>query len=367
MKLVRRFALIIMLFAWGLALFIPTKAFGYAVPPLPEDNLIKNPWFRSTNNPTIAGFDSWNPVLTDGVTWGLDQKESNPSPDILVTKRCNFNEVYCGTGARWANLNDQDGTGAVSYPGVDVYLNQVVQADAANRKLKYSMYWVNHKLDIAEVKVYGSDNSSGAWQEVWIPFSLSQDDNPPPSSAPGRNGVPWFYTGDLATILKDGYSYYKIEIHARYPEADSRQGDVGIKITGIYFSAEFTNEPEKLSTPFVVYNPTVDPLYTGGNASQATTPPLTQESTPQRVRTQNPTVASPTREPSSTSIRQTPTPSASIPPLTPVPSQTEENKLENPASFLTQNGVFVGFILGLLTVGLILLSFTVIKRVTRKD
>lgn len=340
------------------------SAYSYPVPPLPEDNLMTNPWFRSVSNPAEPGFDGWTPVLIDGVGWGLSQKESNPSPDLVISGRCGFKQVYCGTGARWANERNEGDT--LSYPGLDVYLYQIVNAEAANRKLNYSMYWVNHKIDVAEVKVYGSDSANGAWTEVWQPFSVSQDKNPPPGSSPGREGIPWFHTGMLETILGKGYAYYKIEIHARYPESDTQQGDVGIKITGVYFAAGFTSEPEKLSTPVIVQNPTISSPNTGEDESKPTTGPSseqgTPQETPQRVRTPSPT-PTPTMQPSLP--QPTRTRQASSTPL-PVVSPTVQDDLKPTSDAVEQGGIGLGFVIGLITAGLILFAIVVIRTAVKK-
>jgi hypothetical protein len=119
-----------------------------------------------------------------------------------------------------------------SLPGVDVYIYQVVNANPTHRRLQFFMYWVNHKLDIAEAKIYGSQSSSGPWTEIWNPIIISQDVNPPKGFAPGHLGVPWYETGIMESTLGAGYPFYKIELHARYPASDTQQGDVGVKITG---------------------------------------------------------------------------------------------------------------------------------------
>ena len=162
----------------------PMAAFGYPVEPLPEDNLIVNPWFRSADEPSVAGTDGWVVVTVDGVGWGKSQKETNPSPDIVISGVCGFQEVYCGTGMRWAHSQSK---GEIEkHPNLDVYFFQIVQADPGQRKLKFSMHWVNHKIDIFEVVVYGSESADGPWVPVWEIIRITQDQNPPPGEAPGR-------------------------------------------------------------------------------------------------------------------------------------------------------------------------------------
>jgi hypothetical protein len=233
------------------------NAWAYPVPPLPEDNLLVNPWFRSEGNPASAGLDGWTNVLTaDEIGWGFSQKESNPSPEIIVSGVCGFEEVFCGTGARWANETREGDT--LSYPGLDVYLYQVVATDPAHRRLNFSMYWVNHRIDVAEILVHGSETAEGPWELVWLPVTISQDENPGSCCVPGHKGIPWFQTFLLDTTLENGYPFYKVELHARYPETDTEQGDVGVKITGVYFTSRFTEDDPNPSTPVVVHDPTIE-------------------------------------------------------------------------------------------------------------
>lgn len=248
----------------------PATTHAYQVPPLPEGNLIQNPWFQSASNPSQPGFDGWTPVLQDGIGWGLSQKESNPAPELIISGKCGNQPVYCGTGARWANYNDEGAT--ASHPGMDVYLYQVVQADPNARRLNYFMYWVNHKVDIFEVVIYGSNSAAGPWVEAWRPFVLTQDENPSPSEAPGRNNVPWFQTNMLETVVIQGYPYYKVELHARYSEAKTNQGDVGVKATGIYFAAWPTDEPGSEPATMFVHDPTIVPGLTNDDPAIMTPP-----------------------------------------------------------------------------------------------
>ncbi len=120
---------------------------AYPVPPLPEDNLIVNPWFRNGNMP---GFSGWSlPLNAEGLTWGPSQKESNPSPDIVVSGTCGGQVVYCGTAARWAEQEK------VYYPNIDVFAYQIVSTDPANRKLKFFAHYVSHRVEVGAVNIYG--------------------------------------------------------------------------------------------------------------------------------------------------------------------------------------------------------------------
>ena len=295
------------IFALLLLLVTVVSAWGYPVPSLPAGNLLVNPWFRSYTDPTTAGLDGWENVLADGAGWGTSQKDDNPSPERLVAEACDYQDVFCGTSARWANV--QVGGVTYSYPGVDVYLYQVVAAPSGERLLRFSMYWVNHRLDVAEVIIQGGSSPNGPWEEVWLPISIAQDQNPPPCCVPGHNGIPWFQTGPLQTILAGGYPYYRVILHARYPEAQFDNGDVGVKITGVYFSTAFTWDRPSLSTPVVVHNPTADLTATPG-ASPSPDPTATRpgRSTP-TLQPPTPTSPPPT-EPGRTTPTASPTPTS---------------------------------------------------------
>jgi hypothetical protein len=273
-----------------------------AAPPLPPGNLLVNPWFRSAADPNLAGLDGWENTLVDGVGWGTSQKDDNPSPEILIAEDCDFLQVYCGTSARWATILFEEVTYA--YPGMDVYLSQVVQANPANRLLQFSMYWVNHRLDIAEVRIYGSRLPNGPWQSLWTPIQISQDQNLPLCCTPGHNGIPWFETPPLQTVLEKGYPYYKVVLHARYPVPFADSGDVGVKITGVYFTAVYTDNQPNLSTPVVVHNPTAAPTVTPGSTAAFTPTPTNFPTSTSPVRkTPTPTSPGPT-----TTLQVSPTP-----------------------------------------------------------
>lgn len=304
---------VIFLIVTGAFLFLfPSSAFGYDVPPLPDDNLITNPWFRSASDPGMAGLDGWTNILQDGVGWDISQKESNPSPEIVVSGVCGFKEVFCGTGARWANENVNQQL--YSYPGVDAVMYQVVQADPTQRKLKFFMYWVNHKLEVFEVKIYSAVSTDGPWTEIWDPFYLTQDINPPPGEAPGRGNTPWFDTGFMEAVFPQGSPYYKIEFHARYGEANTNQGDVGVKVTGVYLSTEKTDAPADTALPTIVLNGTWAP--DGGTTTQPQTLPTTNPS-PKPERTRIPTATS--AIPTPTRVRPTTT-ATPVQPSTEVPA-----------------------------------------------
>lgn len=210
------------LLLWQLSL---TPVFAFQVPQLPNDNLVTNPWFRRDADPTFSGLDHWTDAAGLNKYWSSSQKESNPSPDIVVSGVCGGAAVYCGTGARLSLTQGQ--SGGIAQPGVDAYLYQVVSADASKRKLKFFTHWVSHLVEPAEVIIYGGQTTNGPWNSIWVPFYHVQQTNPPPPHL-------WTNTGFQELVIDEGYPYYKIEIHARLPDDEQ----VGFKITGVYFAVE---------------------------------------------------------------------------------------------------------------------------------
>ncbi len=351
-------------------LLTPTIGFGYPVPPLPAGNLIQNPWFRSGSNPTEPGQDHWTPEFNEGVTWGLSQKDSNPSPDTFIAGKCGNQNTYCGTGARWAN--DFESGDTVSYPGVDVFIYQIVQTDQANRELNFFMYFVNHRLNIGEAVIYGANGANGPWEQIWVPVSITQDRNPGPDNAPGRNGNPWFSTPMVSTVLDQGYPFYKILLHANYPESNTNQGDVGIKVTGVYFTVKNTNEPGINPTSWVVYNPTLLPsgeTVSQGNATpapQGTADPATQPANTEAG------VVEPTQPPAATATQPGNTEIAQAPATQPA-ERTREATATSVLAQLTPtpapaggNGLIIGFLAGLFGAGVVVIAVQVIRMVVRK-
>lgn len=219
------------------------RASAYAVPPLPDGNMVLNPWFRDNENPTLSGLDGWTDAAGKDKYWSSSQKESNPSPEIIKSGVCGNEPVYCGTGARLSVIPGQSGGTAV--PGVDANLYQVISADPSLRKLKFFTYWVSHRVEIAEVVILGSSTPNGPWTLLWVPFSHSNDEA---SSEPDL----WESTEVEEITLTSGYSYYKILVHARLPGGKQ----TGFKITGIYFTTIPTDgSPKPTPVPTKVINP----------------------------------------------------------------------------------------------------------------
>lgn len=217
-----------------LLLTTTSVTYSFIVSSIPSDNLISNPWFRDASDPSFSGLDGWIDAAEPNKYWSSSQKQSNPTPEIIVSGVCGFEPVYCGTAARLSPTPGE--SGGLGKPGVDAYLYQVVSANSNDRKLVFFAHWVSHRIDPAKVVIYGGDSASGPWTAVWTPFYHVQDTNPPPPSEPSDL---WQQTGFLEFTSSKGYSFYKVQIHARLPDTDV----VGFKITGIYFVAKPTTAP----------------------------------------------------------------------------------------------------------------------------
>jgi hypothetical protein len=266
----RTIALIVAIFI-GLAAGSAMYVRAFQVPNLPAGNLIVNPWFRDFSNPEISALDGWTDAAGKDKYWSSSQKESNPSPDIFVSGYCNQQPSYCGTTAR---LSDTPGkTGGLGIPGVDSYLYQVVSADSSKTKLKFFAHWVTHLIDPAEVVIYGGNSTNGPWTKVWVPFYIVQDEIIVPPDWCGIECL-WEETGWLETVLPQGYSHYKIEIHARMPVG---QEVIGFKITGIYFAVVDANANDP--------TPTVPSTTKTPHPSTMTPPPATPSPTPPKTGT----------------------------------------------------------------------------------
>ncbi len=248
------------------------KAYAFQVPPLPNDNLLQNPWFRDPTNPSLPGFDHWVNVNN---YWTLSQKTSNPSPDAYISAKCDGNTpTYCGTGGK---LSADDGNGQV---GVDSYLYQIVAANPDHTKLKFSTHWVTHFVDPFDVNIYGSASPNGPWTLVWNPVHqvVLTLITPPPGQ-----DTSWLWmemtswTPPVETIVPNGYSYYKVEIHVNLPSPE------GFKITGVYFASEDVDGPPQTSTPTPTGTPAPSQTLTPtpqGSVTSIPSPTPTVSSTP---------------------------------------------------------------------------------------
>jgi hypothetical protein len=189
------------------------------MPPLPEDNLVVNPWFRTGSKPSI---DGWSRTPADR-GWSPSQKEGNPTPDKLA-----------GTAARVSTGRTVENRGQNTRAKEDVYLYQVMPADPAKLALKFDMYWVTHTLNPGEVNIYGSDSKDGPWTQLWQPFYQVHTKVVIPASRRGNDLWPHYsdLTDLVTTNLAKGYPFYKLEVHANLPDASG-----GFKISGVYFAA----------------------------------------------------------------------------------------------------------------------------------
>ena len=196
--------LLIVLLGSSTAVFAQT-----VVAPLPDNNLIQNPWFRNGNQPSL---EAWTDAAGSNVIWSLSQKRSNPSPDDVS-----------GTSARLAFGSGQGG--GTGEGGVDAYLYQVVAADPALTHLQFKIHWVTQWIDRATVTIYGGSSENGPWTAVWVPLDVDQTTT---------SGGAWTQTELLDTTIAAGFPFYKIELFGRYPAGRQQ----GVKYTGVFFSTD---------------------------------------------------------------------------------------------------------------------------------
>lgn len=268
----------LLLFSSGTAVFAQT-----IVEPLPDNNLIENPWFREGNQPSLAG---WTDAAGSNVIWSLSQKQSNPSPDQVV-----------GTSARLAFGSGQGG--GTGQGGVDAYLYQVVAADPSLNHLQFKIHWVTQWIDRATVTIYGGNSTEGPWTAVWVPLDIDQSTS---------TGGLWTQTELLDTTIAEGFPFYKIELYGRYPEGRQQ----GAKYTGVYFSVDGNagevvelaapaatetapaNEPEPTTRPgrqtavppTITSTPTTAPDESGDIGETATAAAVAAATTPETEPTQ---------------------------------------------------------------------------------
>lgn len=241
-----------------------SDVFAFQVDPLPENNLVINPWFRDQSDSTRAGLDGWTDAAGRDPHWGLSQKSTNPSPDEFISGKCGNVPDYCGTSAR---LHPDTGIPL----GVDAYLYQVIAADPANRRLHYFAHWVAHAVGIAEVTIYGGVTADGPWTEIWKPFHQEIDTVLVPPRGEDQDWL-WkemtSWTPPVETVIPRGHPYYKLEIHARLVDEVA----TGFKITGIYF----TTVPDIQPTPTPTATQTPTPFERETTPTETPTPTPTQ-------------------------------------------------------------------------------------------
>lgn len=234
-----------------LALFVllstGTAVYAKTVEPLPDNNLVQNPWFRNGNKPSLEG---WTDAAGPNAIWSLSQKQSNPTPD----------EVR-GTSARLAFGSGQGG--GTGQGGVDAFLYQVVAADAAQTHLQFKIQWVTQWIDHASVTIYGGISADGPWTTVWTPLDVDQSSS---------SGGAWTQTELLDTTIAEGFPFYQIELYGRYPEGRQQ----GVKYTGVYFAVDGNAGDVAEPVPTEPPPPPAAPI----NEPEATAVPPTATSSP---------------------------------------------------------------------------------------
>lgn len=316
----RLFVLLLTLFVLlgsGTAVFAQT-----IVEPLPDNNLIQNPWFRSGNQPSLAG---WTDAAGSNVIWSLSQKPSNPSPDEVL-----------GTSARLAFGSGQGG--GTGQGGVDAYLYQVVAADPALTHLRFKTQWVTQWIDRATVTIYGGSSADGPWTAVWTPLDVNQNTS---------SGGAWTQTELLDITISEGFPFYKVELFGRYP--DGRQQ--GVKYTGVFFAVD-GNAGEITAAEATVPVATLPPPDSAVTEQEPTARPGRGTAVPP-TNTPIPTTA-PDNAGLGTAVAavNTPLPEPTQPPARPAqPTRTEPR--QEPISTTTNTGIS-GVYLGIIVVLLLL-------------
>jgi hypothetical protein len=256
-------------------LFVQSTVYAVLVDPLPDGNLVTNPWFRNGNRPDLL---DWVEESPGGEYWSTSQKDSNPSPDNVV-----------GTSARLANGAGQGGYGS-GIGGVDAILSQVITANPAHRQLTFKAHWVTGWINSAIITIYGSDSPNGPWQAVWIPLFVNAENS---------SHMAWTQTDLLTTVIEQGFGYYKVELFGNYPENTAQ----GFKVTGVYFTTTQTDAPAQEMSINVPGQPSLDVtegprLRMTPTPRSRTTPTATAEIIPTAVpTTQNPAAITPPAEP----------------------------------------------------------------------
>lgn len=202
-------------------------ALAFVVGPLPDGNLVANPWFHKPGDPMAMSDEGW---IDEGDLWGLSRKTGNPSP---------LGEI--GTAARFAEPASPKDMGPGPYGGADAYLYTILEADPEDEFLNFKTHWVSANIEIAEVTIYGGSSALGPWEPIWTPLYITPDLDA---------HFQWVETGVSSIELDAGFPYYKIDYHARY-SADEQWG---FKFTGVYFSTG--------AEPMVPIEPQPDPTST---------------------------------------------------------------------------------------------------------
>lgn len=215
---------------------------GFQYAPLPDDNLVQNPWFRDNCQFSLGGWEV--DVTADGLSWGLSDKPQDPT-DV------NCNGDWTGFAVRWAKQSG--GTPELS-PDQDARVWQVIGPVSPDETaLRFHFLMVFHRMTRFRAQISGADGPSGPWTEIWTPIDegwlTSGGPNAPfEGTCPGGlqdrdclwDKVTEAELGGLAPLTFEaprGYAYYRIEFLGNYPQPDaSDTGDVGGKVTRVYFA-----------------------------------------------------------------------------------------------------------------------------------
>ena len=304
---------LLILWGSGTAVFAQTL-----VEPLPENNLLQNPWFREGNRPSLTG---WTDEAGSNVIWSTSQKQDNPTSDQVL-----------GTSARLAFGSGQGG--GTGQAGVDASLYQVVAADPAHTHLQFKTHWVTMWIDRAAVTIYGGNSGDGPWTAVWTPLDINQ--------ATSSGGL-WTQTELLDITIAQGFPFYKVELFGRYP--DGRQQ--GVKYTGVYFTVDGN---AGTVTESVAPEPT---------ATAPAAPADEPEPTRQLRETAVPptTIPAPEESDQTAAIANTPAPEPTQPSARPTQPTRTSPEQPRPTTSAPANDSISGVYLGIIAVLLLLVIF----------
>ncbi len=182
----------------------PALATVNTVGPLPEDNLVLNPWFRDPNNPEVQSSVHWE----DDANWTFSTKENQPTPDLFKghTRKASTSSF-----------------GGLLVPFEYAVTSTIVEANPNDTTLHYSMWWIQANPNVFDVNVYGSDSIDGEWTFVWKAFQHQDYDIP---------NMSWTNAIETTQVAQS-YPFYKLEFVVNF----SSLGD-SVKFNGVYFATE---------------------------------------------------------------------------------------------------------------------------------
>ncbi|QQR88521.1 MAG: hypothetical protein IPJ88_09590 [Myxococcales bacterium] len=220
--------------------------YGFEYDTLPDDNLIKNPWFHG-ENPSDSDYCQdtqkfWEKnTVSGGGSWGGSEKTQDPTDINCVVG----GKTWTGHAIRWADQGSD-----TFYPNQDAKFWQVVgPVSDSEKQLNFHFLMVFHRMSHFRAQISGSSSGSGPWNVVWTPIDTAWTQT---CGANGCNDCDGNGNRDclwddvtnrelgpfaLSTTIATGYAYYKVEFLGNYPNPDnSATGDVGGKIARVYFS-----------------------------------------------------------------------------------------------------------------------------------